>query len=232
MAAVLAPVPAPLHRRRRTLHDGALLLANQAVNLVNVPAATNAADDIRAFVASLKPRMLQAPGENDQNAREQLINVQRQTQPIIAISQAISQLEGVDTNGTATDFLGLLDQLNKYLSDTGAELQDLQQQSLTVKFARQAEITRLIDARKEETLNRIMIFCFENGLLANYASARTQTDFNQFMGMVNRRFEDEMLGRDEVNRLVEGKVNAILRAKQIDGRNPFYLVMFGNCFFF
>ncbi|KAG8728484.1 hypothetical protein FRC12_021698 [Ceratobasidium sp. 428] len=119
MAAVLAPVPAPLHRRRCTLHDGALLLANRAVNLVNVPAATNAADDIRAFVASLKvdanqPRILQAPGENDQNAREQLINVQQHAQHIMAIAQAISQLEGVDSYGTVTDFLALLDQLSKY----------------------------------------------------------------------------------------------------------------------
>ncbi|KAG8710466.1 hypothetical protein FRC09_000124 [Ceratobasidium sp. 395] len=201
MSAVLAPVPAPLHRRRRMLHDGALLLADRAVNLVNVLAATNAADDIRAFVASLKvsfvilpplwmvqadanqPRILQAPGENDQNAREQLISVQQHAQPIMAISQAINQLEDVDSNGATTDFLALLNQLSKYLSDTGAELQDLQQQSLTVKFARQTEITRLLDAKKEETLNRIMIFCFENGLLANYSSAQTQVDLNRFMGM-------------------------------------------------
>ncbi|KAG8744861.1 hypothetical protein FRC12_014719 [Ceratobasidium sp. 428] len=223
MTAVLAPVPA-LRRRRRTLHDGALLLANQAVNLVNVPAATNAADDIRAFVASLKPRMLQAPGENDQNAREQFMNVQQQAQPIIAISQAINQLEGVDSNGTAADFLALLDQLSKYLSDTGVELQHLQQQSLTVKFARQTEITRLLDAKKEETLNRIMIFCFENGLLANYASTQIQTDLNRFIGAV-RRLEDEMLSENDVDRLVEGKVNAILRAKQIDGRSPVWLVV-------
>ncbi|KAG8704450.1 hypothetical protein FRC09_003527 [Ceratobasidium sp. 395] len=226
MADVLAPAPAPLHRRRRTLHDGALLLANQAVNLVNVPAATNAADDIRAFVAALK-----APGENDQNTREQFINVQQHAQPIMAISQAISQLEGVDSNGTATDFLALLDQLSKYLSDTGAELQALQQQSLTVKFARQTEITRLLDAKKEETLNRIIVFCLENGLLANYASARTQTDLNRFIGIV-RRLEGEMLSKVEVDRLVEGKVNAMLRAKQSNGRNPVWLVVFGGTLFF
>ncbi|KAG8717961.1 hypothetical protein FRC09_013357 [Ceratobasidium sp. 395] len=221
MATVLAPVLAPLRRRRRTLHGGALLLANQAANLVNVPAAGNAAHDIRAFVASLKPRILQAPGENDQNAREQVIEIQQCAQLLATFSKAISRLDDVDYESPTVDLLTLLDRFNEYLSDADAELKDLLQQSLTVKFARQAEITRLLEDKKEETLNCIMIFCFENGLLANYASAHTQADLNRFIGTVNRRLDNEMLSRDEVNRLMEGKVNAMLR-----------LVVLGNCFFF
>ncbi|KAG8713797.1 hypothetical protein FRC09_018316 [Ceratobasidium sp. 395] len=221
MAAVLAPAPAPLHRRRRTLHEGALLLANQAASLVNVPAAGNAAHDIRTFVTSLKPRILQAPRENDQNAREQVIEIQQCAQLLATFSEAISRLEDVDSNSPTVDLLTLLGQFNeyecfsasschtqadsspRYLSDVDVELKNLLQQSLTVKFARQTEITRLLDAKKEETLNRIVMFCFENGLLANYASAQTQADLSRLIEMVHQRLEHEMLSRDEVNRLIE-----------------------------
>ncbi|KAG8792309.1 hypothetical protein FRC12_006495 [Ceratobasidium sp. 428] len=195
MADVLPPSPAPL--RRRTFRDGTLLFANQAANLVNVPATRNAAHDVRAFVASLKPRILQAPGENDQNAREQVVNIQHHAQLIAAISEVTRQLEGVESNGSATDFLALLEQFDEYLSSADTDLQDLRQQALIVKFVCQTEFTRLLEAKKEETLNRVVTFGVENGLLANYAIAKTQADLVRFMELVNSRFEDERPNNDE-----------------------------------
>ncbi|KAG8719286.1 hypothetical protein FRC09_011373 [Ceratobasidium sp. 395] len=223
MADLLAPNSAPL--RRRTLRDGTLLLANQAANLVNVPATRNVAHDLRAFVASLRadanqPRILQAPGLNDQNAREQVANIQHHAQLIAVISEAISQIEGVNSSEPAADFVALFGQFDEYLLNTHAELQDLQQRSLTVKFACQDEITRLLEAKKEEALNRIVAFCFENGLLASYTSARAQADFKQFMELVYQHLEDERLSHDEkVQQLIAREVNAMRLTMQIDGQN-------------
>ncbi|KAG8700473.1 hypothetical protein FRC09_005931 [Ceratobasidium sp. 395] len=218
MADVLPPNSAPL--RRRTLRDGTLLLANQAANLVNVPATRNAAHDLRAFVASLRPRILQAPGLNDQNAREQVVNIQHHAQLITAISEAMSQIEGVNSSEPAADFVALLGQFNEYLLNTHAELQYLQQRSLAVKFACQDDITRLLEAKREETLNRIVAFCFENGLIANYTSVQTQADLKQFMELVYRRLEDERLSHDEqVQQLIAREFNAIRLTMQIDGQN-------------
>ncbi|KAG9122915.1 hypothetical protein FRC07_000506 [Ceratobasidium sp. 392] len=194
MAAVLPPNPVPL--RRRAVRDGTLLLANQAANLVNVPATGNAAHDFRAFIATLK-----APRVNDENAQEQVVDIEGYEQRVEAISAAMDQLE-VNHNGTAADFVTLLEEFDEYLASTGEELQNLQRQSLAVKFASQNEIARFLDAKKEETLNRIIVFCFENGLLANYTTAQTRADLKQFMKLVNRRFEDERLSRAEIKRLV------------------------------
>ncbi|KAG8792314.1 hypothetical protein FRC12_006500 [Ceratobasidium sp. 428] len=225
MADVLPPNPAPL--RRRTFRDGTLLLANQAANLVNVPATRNAAHEVRAFVASLR-----APGENDHSAQEQVANIQHHAQLIAAISEVTRQLEGVESNGSATDFLALIDQFNEYLSSADTELQDLRQQALIVRFACQTEITRVLEAKKEETLHRIIAFCFENGLLANYATVKAQVDVGRFMELVNSRFENERLGGDErLRQLVALQVNAMLRAQDIQGYCPIRLA-YSTIFFF
>ncbi|KAG9124037.1 hypothetical protein FRC07_013116 [Ceratobasidium sp. 392] len=113
MAAVLPPNPDPL--RRRAVRDGTLLLTNQAANLVNVPATRNAAHDLRAFIATLKPRVLQAPGLNDENAQEQAVSIDGYEQHVEAISAAMYQLE-VNHNGTAADFMVLLKEFDEYLA--------------------------------------------------------------------------------------------------------------------
>ncbi|KAG8792893.1 hypothetical protein FRC12_004549 [Ceratobasidium sp. 428] len=237
-----------VHSRR----DGTLLLANQAANLVNVPATRNTAHGVRAFVTSLRvsfvavlqlrryqadanqPRILQAPGENDQNAREQVANIQHHAQLIAAIPEVTRQLERVESNGSATDFLALLDQFNEpYLLSADTELQDLRQQALIVRFACQTEITRLLEVKKEETLNRVVAFCVENGLLANYASAQTRADLGRFMELVNRRFENERLSNDErLRQLVALHVNAMLRAQDVQEYCQIWLAYSTTFFFF
>ncbi|KAG9122914.1 hypothetical protein FRC07_000505 [Ceratobasidium sp. 392] len=164
MAAVLAPNPILL--RRRTFRDGTLLLANQAANLINVPAARNIARELRALAASLKcqvdanqPRILQAPGVNDEHAQEQAIDIQHYADFIETIAEGMSRLEGIQYNETIAKFWILLQQFDDYLSSAVKELQVLQYQSVTVKFACQIEITRRLDAKKEETLNRVILFC-------------------------------------------------------------------------
>ncbi|KAG8687365.1 hypothetical protein FRC08_012000, partial [Ceratobasidium sp. 394] len=87
MAAVLVPTHNPL--RRRAFRDGAILLANEAADLVDIPAATNVARALRESAASLRPRVLQVPAANDQNAQEQLVLIERYAELIEATANSI-----------------------------------------------------------------------------------------------------------------------------------------------
>ncbi|KAG8718340.1 hypothetical protein FRC09_012818 [Ceratobasidium sp. 395] len=167
MAAVLAPNLIPL--RRRAFRDGSLLLANRATNLVNLPAARNVARELRTLARSLR-----VPGVNNENAREQTINVEQYAEFVETIAEQISQLEGVSLNGTTGKFWELLQEFDGYLSNTINELQSLQAESIMVKFTCQNEITRRLDAKREETMWRVLAFCFKLSLLANYTIIQTQ----------------------------------------------------------
>ncbi|KAG8792895.1 hypothetical protein FRC12_004551 [Ceratobasidium sp. 428] len=111
MAAVLAPSLAPLPRR--AFRDGALLLANRAANLINVPAARNVARELRMLAKAMKPRILQAPAVNDDNAREQTSDLEQYAEFIEDIAERISKLELLNLSGTSAEFWGLLQEFDE-----------------------------------------------------------------------------------------------------------------------
>ncbi|KAG9099891.1 hypothetical protein FRC06_004731 [Ceratobasidium sp. 370] len=156
MAAVLAPNPNPL--RRRAFRDGAMLLANEAVDLVNVPAATNVARALREWSASLRPRVLQVPATNNQNAQEQAAVIERYARLIEDTADSISRL-GTTTEGNSAVFLLLFQQFHEYLVAAHTEIEDLQNQPPTVRFLSQSEVTRRLEKLHEEIHNRVILFC-------------------------------------------------------------------------
>ncbi|KAG8792894.1 hypothetical protein FRC12_004550 [Ceratobasidium sp. 428] len=167
MAAILAPSPVPLPRR--AFRDGALLLANRAANLINVPATRNIARELRTLAKAMK-----APAVNEENAQQQTNNIQQYAEYVETIAERISQLEGVDLSGTAGELWELLQEFDEYISNAIKELQSLQAESIMVKFTCQNEITRRLDAQREETMWRVLAFCFKLSLLANYTIIQTQ----------------------------------------------------------
>ncbi|KAG8719287.1 hypothetical protein FRC09_011374 [Ceratobasidium sp. 395] len=172
MAAVLAPSPVPLPRR--AFRDGTLLLANRAANLINVPAARNIARELRTLAKAMKPHILQAPAVNEENAQQQTNNIQQYAEYVETIAERISQLDGVDLSGTAGELWELLQEFDEYISNAIEELQGLQAESIAVKFACQNEITRRLDAKREETMWRVLAFDSKLSLLANYTIIQTQ----------------------------------------------------------
>ncbi|KAG8737600.1 hypothetical protein FRC10_008028 [Ceratobasidium sp. 414] len=220
MATVLAPRPISL--RKRTAGNGTRLLANEAVALVNVPAVGNAARVLSELAKSLK-----APKTNDENAREQVGLIERYGKMLETISDRMSQLEETDFSAESW---ALFQEFDEYLANASCELQTLQNESLVVKFTSQAEIKHSLDAKREEILSRTLMFSFENGLLTNYAVARSQADLVELM---NRRFRDEKLGSEEmIERLVAQKVNGVFQARQIDGQGCVICITFGGHAFF
>ncbi|KAG9095610.1 hypothetical protein FRC06_009630, partial [Ceratobasidium sp. 370] len=197
MATALAPNPVSL--RRRAAGNGTLLLANQATALVNVPAVGNAARVLREVAKSLKPHILQAPKANDQDAQEQVALIEQYGDLLEGISGRMSQLEETEFSAES---LALFREFDEYLANASYELQTLQKESLVVKFTSQTEIKHSLDAKREEILGHILMFSFKNGLLANYAIARSEADFERVVESVGRRFEGEKLGSEEIKRLV------------------------------
>ncbi|KAG8792307.1 hypothetical protein FRC12_006493 [Ceratobasidium sp. 428] len=211
MAAVLAPNPTTL--RRRTFRDGTLLLANRAADLINIPAARNVARELRAVAVALK-----APGVNDENAQEQTNNLELYAEWIETIAERMSQ-HGVDLDGTADEFWSLVREFDEYLSNAVQELQELQQLSTTVELACQNEITRCLDAKKEDTLNHVIRFCFKICLLACCIATQTQADVKQLMELMDVRLRAERLSSEERVKRLEREVSAVLRAQLIDGQS-------------
>ncbi|KAG8792313.1 hypothetical protein FRC12_006499 [Ceratobasidium sp. 428] len=203
--------------RRRTFREGTFLLANRAVDLVNLPAARNVAHGLRALAVALK-----APGVNDENAREQTNNLELYAEWIETIASRMSQ-HGVDLDGTVAEFWGLVREFDEYLSNAVQELQELQQLSTTVKLACQNEITRCLDAKKEDTLNRVITFCFKICLLACCIATQTQVDVKQLIELMDVRLRAERLNCDERIKRLEREVSAVLRAQQIDARSYIWL---------
>ncbi|KAG9085283.1 hypothetical protein FS749_004565 [Ceratobasidium sp. UAMH 11750] len=223
MATALAPNPVSL--RRRTVGNGTLLLANEAAALVNVPAVGNATRVLRELAKSLK-----APKANDEDAQEQNALVERYGSLLESIADRMSQPEGVHFGAES---LALFQEFSEYLVNASSELQTLQDESLVVKFTSQTEIKHRLDAKREEIFGRILMFSFENGLLVNHAVARSQADFERFVESVNRRFEDEKLGSEEIKRLVAYEVSAALQARQTDGQScVLCIALDGHVFFF
>ncbi|KAG8718338.1 hypothetical protein FRC09_012816 [Ceratobasidium sp. 395] len=151
MAAVLAPSPGPLSRR--AFRDGALLLANRAANLINIPAARNVARELRTLAKAMK-----APAVNDESAREQTSDLEQYAEFIEDIAERISKLELLNLRGTSAELWALLQEFDGYLSNTVKELQTLQAELITVKFACQNEVARRLDSKKEEMMRHVAIF--------------------------------------------------------------------------
>ncbi|KAG8719291.1 hypothetical protein FRC09_011378 [Ceratobasidium sp. 395] len=96
MAAVIVPTPGPL--RRRALPAGAALLATEALDLVNVPAASTLAQQAQDWLRSLK-----APAHNDHDARGLVSRVEQYISLVEAAASVISDLDTAHQNeGTAT----------------------------------------------------------------------------------------------------------------------------------
>ncbi|KAG8737259.1 hypothetical protein FRC10_008387, partial [Ceratobasidium sp. 414] len=152
MAAVIAPAPAPL--RRRALHAGAALLATGALELVNVPATNGLAQQAQSWLATLR-----APENNDQNAREQATRTEEYAQLVETTGNMIGELGAAHQDESTSTFLFQLQQFHEYLNNALAELQNLQTQRALVKFACQAEIKNRLDAKQDEILNQVILFC-------------------------------------------------------------------------
>ncbi|KAG9090821.1 hypothetical protein FS749_000262 [Ceratobasidium sp. UAMH 11750] len=210
MAAVLAPNPNPL--RRRAFRDGAILLANEAVDLVNVPAATNVTRALREWAASLR-----VPAANDQNAQKQLVLIERYAELIEATANSISRL-GVSTGGNSAAFLLLFQQFNEYLVTAYTEIQDLQNQTPATKFLSQSEVTRRLERLHEDIHNRVNLFFLEHGLLNSYATMQSQENFDRLMQKVQ---------------ILEHELSVLFLAKQHSGRcNSIYTAPGAIAFFF
>ncbi|KAG9079243.1 hypothetical protein FS749_008682 [Ceratobasidium sp. UAMH 11750] len=171
MAAVLVPTHNPL--RRRAFRDGAILVANEAADLVNVPAATNVARALREWAASLR-----VPAANDQNAQEQAALIERYAGLIEATANSISRL-GASTGGNSAAFLLLFQEFDEYLVTAYTEIQELQSQTSTTKFLSQSEVTRRLEKLHEDIHSRVILFCLEHGLLNSYATIQSQDNLDQ-----------------------------------------------------
>ncbi|KAG8792898.1 hypothetical protein FRC12_004554 [Ceratobasidium sp. 428] len=157
MAAVIAPTSVPL--RRRALPAGVALLATEALDLVNVPAAGTLAQQAQDWLRSFRPGILQAPAHNDHDARALVSRVEQYISLVEVAANAISDLDTAHQNdGTAT-FLYQLQSFYDYLTNTRAELRELQNQQTLVKFACQTEIKNLLDQKQDELMNQAILFC-------------------------------------------------------------------------
>ncbi|KAG9074415.1 hypothetical protein FS749_014023 [Ceratobasidium sp. UAMH 11750] len=215
MAAVLAPDPNPL--RRRAFRDGAILLANEAADLVDIPAATNVARALREWAASLRPRVLQVPAANDQNAREQAALIERYAGLIETTAHSISRL-GASTGGNSAAFLLLFQEFDEYFVAAYTEIQELQSQTSTTKFLSQSEVTRRLEKLHEDIHNRVILFCLEHGLLNSYATIQSQDNLDQLARKVQ---------------ILEHELGILFLARQSSGRcNAICTVPGGGMFFF
>ncbi|KAG8699523.1 hypothetical protein FRC08_005264 [Ceratobasidium sp. 394] len=205
MAAVVAPTPAPL--RRRALRAGTALLATGALDLVNVPAANGLAQQAQGWLASLRPHILQAPENNDQNAREQATRAEQYAQLVEITGNIVGELGAAHQDENVSAFLLRLQQYHEYLKNAHAELQSLQTQHALVKFACQAEIKNRLDEKQDEILNQTILFCLENGLLANREIIH-----------LRRHFEEMRRGSDERIRHLEHQVSVLHLTRRTDGQ--------------
>ncbi|KAG9123958.1 hypothetical protein FRC07_013370 [Ceratobasidium sp. 392] len=183
--AVVAPPPSS-SLRRRALPAVTALLANEALDLINVPGANSSlAQQAQEWIASLKPRILQAPANNDQDAQEQVSRIEQYIQLVEAAANVISDLDVSHQDETTATFLLQLQEFHEYLDSTRTELQDLQDQRSMVKFARQVEIRSRLDEKQNEIWDQAILFCLGNGLLANHATARLQANLNRCLEIQN-----------------------------------------------
>ncbi|KAG9121749.1 hypothetical protein FRC07_002162 [Ceratobasidium sp. 392] len=210
MAVVVPPPSSSL--RKRALPAVAALLANEALDLVNVPGANNnLSQQVQAWITSLKadanqPRILQAPANNDQDAQEQVSRIEQYIQLVEAAANVISDLKVVHQDETTATFLLQLQEFH----DTRTELQDLQDQRSMVKFARQVEIRSRLDEKQNEIWDQAILFCLGNGLLANHATAQLHANLCRCLEMHS--------GSDERFRRLEYQVSVLQLARRTDER--------------
>ncbi|KAG8718336.1 hypothetical protein FRC09_012814 [Ceratobasidium sp. 395] len=201
MATVIAPVSAQL--RRRVLPAGAVLLAAEALDLVNVPAANSLAQQAHEWVKSLKPRILQAPANNDRDAQELTCHIDRYTRLVEAAANFVNNVGAAHQDESKAKFLLQLQGFYEYLSGLRAELDGLQDERPLVKLACQTDIKSRLDEKREEILNQAILFCLEIGLFANCTVAQ----FYEMQRSSNERF-----------RQLECQVSALCLARRTDER--------------
>ncbi|KAG8704388.1 hypothetical protein FRC08_002255 [Ceratobasidium sp. 394] len=226
MAAVIAPTPTPL--RRRALRAGTTLLAAGALDLVNVPAANGLAQQAQGWLASLRPHILQAPENNDQNAREQATRAEQYAQLVETTGNIIGELGAAHQDENVSAFLLRLQQFHEYLNKAHAELQNLQTQHGLVKFACQADIKNCLDEKQDEILSQTILFCLENGLLANRATAQSQENITN----LRRHVEEIQHGSDERIRHLEHQVSVLYLTRRTDGQCGAGCIAPGSLVFF
>ncbi|KAG8792897.1 hypothetical protein FRC12_004553 [Ceratobasidium sp. 428] len=217
MATDIAPVPVQL--RRRVFPAGAALLAAEALDLVNLPAANNLAQHVHEWVKSLKvsyilpfsrlnrqtdtnqPRILQAPANNDQDARDLTSYIDRYVWLAETAANFISDLDAAYQNESTAKFLLQLQGFHEYLGGLRTELESLQDERLMVKLACQTDIKSRLDEKREELLDQTILFCLEIGLFANCTAAQSRQ---------RQRSSDERL------RQLECQVSALCLARRTD----------------
>ncbi|KAG9123959.1 hypothetical protein FRC07_013371 [Ceratobasidium sp. 392] len=203
MVAVVPPAPNPL--RRHALRAGTALFATEALDLVNVPGVNPLVHQAHEWIASLKtdmnqPRILQAPENNDQDARELTSRIELYSQLLETAADIINELDTGDQNDSTAANLLQVQEFHEYLSNTRAELQVLQAQCSIVKFACQTEIKSRLDRKHEEILSQAILFCLKNSLLANHTAALFH---GKLVSLQTRLFEEMQRSSDERFRRLE-----------------------------
>ncbi|QRV91246.1 hypothetical protein RhiJN_19264 [Ceratobasidium sp. AG-Ba] len=182
----LQPVGVPL--RRRILRNGVKLLANEAMDAMNVPLVTDLNHILGNWVRTLRPLVLQVPSTNEESASEQAGRIK---EFIEFAERFINETNNLNQEGNhSVDEISLLvAKLVEYLSHLEHEVDALRKHTRLMKFASQSDIYHLLEAKKEEMMNHIVLFCFKNNLLANSVIARSYNDMQEFMQLVTHKLE-------------------------------------------
>ncbi|KDN34487.1 hypothetical protein RSAG8_12425, partial [Rhizoctonia solani AG-8 WAC10335] len=129
--------------RKKDLRNGALLFLSQTAKHVNLPLVQDVARHIQRITLALKPSVLQAPKNNDSNARELASHVGRL---LDTLDVMLPYLESTDE----------LEQIYNRLQDIFTELEGIRDSQYAAKLASQTQIQEQIAQIKEEISRTMM----------------------------------------------------------------------------
>ncbi|KAG8735873.1 hypothetical protein FRC11_002965, partial [Ceratobasidium sp. 423] len=166
------------------LLSGTLLAASEVANVANLPLVQDVAHHIGALAAALKPSVLQAPKDNDTNARELAECVKQLVDALDRAFADVDMARFFEITGSERVFghLVKLQELRGNLGRIHSELQKIIDSRYRTKLASQSRIRDRIHELKEELWqNYIQISACMDTILMHicYTMTRAQLSLSQ-----------------------------------------------------
>ncbi|KEP46572.1 hypothetical protein V565_192060, partial [Rhizoctonia solani 123E] len=151
-----APTPTQNNLRRRSIRVASELIAKSAVNFVDIPGLKDSVQAARGIVEALKPNILQEPARNDV-ITQNLIDY---------LDEIFLRARAADANQANSEYLEDLRQIK-------AAVIELKDKTYGTKLVYRRDIGRDLEKRKEEVMERTLLFSVEGSVYGRRADTRS-----------------------------------------------------------
>ncbi|CAE6450460.1 unnamed protein product, partial [Rhizoctonia solani] len=199
--------PAQNHPRRRPVRAATMLAVETVAKVVEVPVLKDSVRVAQGILGALKPAILQEPARNDLVAQGLIDH----------IDGILLQAHSAGADEICPEYLADLQQIK-------SSVIELKHKPYRTKLACQRDVGKELATRREEIVQRTLLFSVEGSVYGRRADARS-TELKQRYEHLSESFA---MQQGELNSLRLQLLALARRDRSVDQSQPHLCAMFGN----